>query len=49
MKKILFFASLCVLLPSCSLNTGTGTATLDPDAETVRAVSELVRAVLAEK
>lgn len=49
MKKILVLAALSVLLPSCSLNTRTGTATLEADAETVRAVAELVRTVLDEK
>ena len=49
MKKILVLAPLALLLPACALNTETGTATLDPDAETVRAVTELVRTVLSDK
>ena len=49
MKMILVLAALTILLPSCSLNTRTGTATFEADAETVRAVGELVRLVLDEK
>ena len=49
MKTILLLVALSVLLASCTFNTETGTATLDPDAETVRAVTELVRTVLDEK
>ena len=49
MKTILALLTLSALLSSCTLNTPTGTATLDPDAETVRAVNELVRTVLNEK
>lgn len=49
MKKILALAIVAALLPSCSLNTESGSASLDPDVETVRAVSELVRVVLSEK
>lgn len=49
MKKILLPFILTMFLPSCALNTKSGSATLDPDAETVRAVSDLIRVVLAEK
>jgi hypothetical protein len=49
MRKILLLVALSALFASCTLNTPTGTATLDPDAETVRAVNELVRTVLNEK
>jgi hypothetical protein len=49
MKTILTLLFLSVLLSSCALNTKTGTATLDPDAETVRAVNELVHTVLNQK
>ena len=49
MKKVLVLATLSALLSSCSLDTRTGTATFEADAETVRAVGELVRVVLSEK
>lgn len=49
MKTILALLILPALLSSCALNTKTGTATLDPDAETVRAVNDLVHTVLNQK
>ena len=49
MRKILALVILSAVLQSCALDTKTGTATLDPDAETVRAVTELVQTVLSDK
>lgn len=49
MKTILGFLALSLLLPSCALQTKSGSANLNPDPETVRAVGELVRIVLSDK
>jgi len=49
MKTILVLLAVPFALSSCALNTKTGTATLEADAETVRAVTELVQTVLADK
>ncbi|MCH7228573.1 hypothetical protein [Haloferula sp. A504] len=47
---LLAFALLATpFLSSCTLDTRTGTATLEADAETVRAINELVRTVRADK
>ena len=49
MKTILSLLAISALLSSCALDTRTGTATLQADAETVRAVTELVQTVLSDK
>ena len=47
--KLLTLAALSVVLSSCALTTKSGTATFNPDANTVRAVSDLVRIVRSGK
>jgi hypothetical protein len=49
MKRSILLLVIATSLSSCAWDPATGTATFTPDAETVRAVSELVRTVRAEK
>ena len=49
MKKLLLAFVLSVFLVSCTLTTQSGSADLNPDPDTIHAVSDLVRIVLAEK
>ena len=49
MKRSILLLVVAAAIPSCAWDPKTGTATFTPDAETVRAVSELVRTVRAEK
>ena len=49
MKRTTLLLVIAAALSSCAWDPATGTATFTPDAETVRAVSDLVRTVRTEK
>ena len=49
MTRSILLLAIAAVLPSCALTTKSGTATFNPDAETVRAVSDLVRIVRSGK
>ena len=48
MKTILII-STCSLLPSCTLISGQKSVQLDPDPETIQAVTEIIRVIQATK